>query len=93
MRSSNSAGVRATDSPVADGILGPRGFRVTSPNLARQAGLEVGDVILMVNGQQINSFGDLYAVYRNLKRAGHRLRVDVSLERQGVPVTKTYLLR
>jgi len=80
-------------SPVADGVLGPRGFRVTSPNLAERAGLEMGDVVLAVNQQPITGFGDLFRLYRKVKADQSLSAVEVKLERQGQLVTKTYRLR
>lgn len=80
-------------SPVADGILTPRGFQVTNPNLAGRAGIEVGDVILAINGQAVNSFGDLYNLYREAVRNPRLSDVEVRLERQGMPVIKTYRIR
>jgi len=80
-------------SPVADGVLGPRGFLVTSPNIAQRAGIEVGDVILTVNGQEINNFGDLYQLYQHVKRDPRIALVELSLVRQGIPVTKSYRIR
>ena len=80
-------------SPVAEGVLGPRGFRVTSPNLAARAGIQVGDTILAVNGQGVNTFVDLYRLYQTVTRDPQLSLIEVSLERQGVPVTKTYRIR
>lgn len=80
-------------SPIADGVLGPRGFRVTSPNLATRAGIEVGDVILAVNGQAVNSFLDLYKLYRDVRKDPRPSLVELQLDRQGMPVTKTYRIR
>jgi hypothetical protein len=80
-------------SPVADGILGPQGFQVTSPNLAERAGIEVGDVILSVNGQAVNSFGDLYTLYQQVQRDPHLSSVQVTLARHGVQMTNTYRIR
>jgi hypothetical protein len=80
-------------SPVANGVLGPKGFQVTSPNLAERAGIEVGDVVLAVNGQAVNSFGDLYTLYQQVRRDSHLSYVEVTLERQGVQMTNTYRLR
>ncbi|MBI4574248.1 MAG: SBBP repeat-containing protein [candidate division NC10 bacterium] len=80
-------------SPVADGVLGPGGFRVISPNLARRAGIEVGDVILSVNGQTVNHFLDLYRLYQEVRRDPKLSLIEMRLERQGVPVTKTYRIR
>ncbi len=80
-------------SPIADGVLGPRGFRVTSPNLATRAGIEVGDVILAVNGQAVNGFLDLYRLYREVRRDPYLSLVELQLDRQGMPITKTYRIR
>lgn len=80
-------------SPVADGVLGPRGFRVTSPNLAERAGLEMGDVVLAVNQQPITGFGDIFRLYRKVKADQSLSAVEVKLERQGQLMTKTYRIR
>jgi len=80
-------------SPVADGVLGPRGFRVTSPNLAERAGLEMGDVVLAVNQQPITGFGDVFRLYRKVKADQNLSVVEVKLERQGQLMTKTYRIR
>ena len=80
-------------SPVADGTLGPRGFRVSSPNLAERGGIEVGDVILAVNGQPINNLVDLYRLYGQFQKDTSLTLIQLDLERQGRPVTKTYRIR
>lgn len=80
-------------SPVADGVLGPRGFKVTSPNLAERAGLEMGDVVLAINQQPINGFGDVFRLYRQVKADQRLSTVEVKLERQGQLVTKTFRIR
>jgi hypothetical protein len=80
-------------SPVADGVLGPRGFKVTSPNLAERAGLEMGDVVLAINQQPINGFGDVFRLYRQVKADQSLSTVEVKLERQGQLVTKTFRIR
>ena len=80
-------------SPIADGTLGPRGFRVTSANLAERGGLDVGDVILGVNGQPVKSFSDVYRVYHQMRRDPHLSIIQLDLERQGQPLTKTYRIR
>jgi membrane-associated protease RseP (regulator of RpoE activity) len=80
-------------SPVADGTLGPRGFRVSSPNLAERGGIEVGDVILAVNGQPINNFVDLYRLYSRFQKDASLTLIQLDLERQGRPITKTYRIR
>jgi hypothetical protein len=80
-------------SPLADGVIGPRGFRVTSPNLARRAGIEVGDVILEIDGQSVDSLGDLYRLYRKAVSEPLHSLVEVRLERQGTPISKLYRVR
>ncbi|HYR01743.1 MAG TPA: PDZ domain-containing protein [Syntrophobacteria bacterium] len=80
-------------SPVADGTLGPRGFQVTSPNLAERGGIEVGDVILAVNGQPINNLADLYRLYQQLQKGPGFSLIQVDLERRGQQLTKTYRVR
>jgi membrane-associated protease RseP (regulator of RpoE activity) len=80
-------------SPIADGVLGPRGFRVTSPKLAERAGLEMGDVVLAVNDQPINGFGDVFRLYRQVKADQRVSMVALKLERQGQLMTKTYRIR
>ena len=80
-------------SPVADGVLGPRGFRVDSPNLAKRAGIETGDVVVAVNGQPITGFSDLFQLYQQAKRDPGIAVIELNLQRQGQPLTKTYRIR
>lgn len=80
-------------SPIADGVLGPRGFRVTSPNLAERAGLEMGDVVLAVNDHPINGFGDVFRLYRQVKADQRLSAMELKLERQGHVMTKRYRIR
>lgn len=78
--------------PFAAGRLSGRGFIVSSPKLAAQAGIEVGDVILTINGQAVSSLGDLYTLYRQAQRTPLG-DLEVRLERRGVPITKVYRVR
>jgi len=80
-------------SPIADGTLGPRGFRVTSPNLAERGGVQVGDLIVGVNGQPVNGFADVYRVYRQMQRDPHLSLIQLDVVRQGQHLTKTYRIR
>lgn len=80
-------------SPVADGVLGPRGFRVDSPNLAQRAGLEAGDVVVAVNGQPVDGFSDLFRLYQRAKRDPSTSTIALALQRQGQPLTKVYRIR
>jgi membrane-associated protease RseP (regulator of RpoE activity) len=81
------------ESPIADGTLGPRGFRITSPNLAERGGVQVGDVIVGVNGQPVNNFADVYRVYSQMQRDPSLSVIQLDLERQGQHLTKTYRIR
>lgn len=80
-------------SPIADGTLGPRGFRVTSPNLAERGGVQVGDLIVGVNGQPVNGFADVYRVYSQMQRDPNLSVIQLDLVRQGQRLTKTYRVR
>jgi hypothetical protein len=80
-------------SPIADGTLGPRGFRVTSPNLAERGGVQVGDLIVGVNGQPVNGFSDVYRVYSQMQRDPNLSIIQLDLVRQGQHLTKTYRIR
>ena len=71
----------------------PRGFRVSSPNLAARAGLNTGDVILAVNGQSVAGFADVFRLYQDVRRNPGLTSVSVDIERQGQLVTKTYRIR
>lgn len=84
---------QAIESPVADGTLGPRGFRLMSAKWAEAAGLETGDLILAVDGRAVNTFDDLYHAYQQVRRVARRPRFEVTLERDGVQLTKTYLIQ
>lgn len=80
-------------SPVADGVFTAPGFQVTSPNLAGRFGIQTGDVILAINDQSMNSFGDLYNLYRQAVQSPLLSEVQVRLERRGVQLTKMYRIR
>jgi len=80
-------------SPIADGTLTPRGFRVASPNLAERGGVQVGDLIVGVNGQPVNGFADVYRVYNRMRRDPHLSLIQLDLVRQGQHLTKTYRIR
>jgi hypothetical protein len=80
-------------SAASDGVLGRRGFEITSAKLAGRAGLEAGDVILSVNGCAVDGFSSLFQIYQALKRDTVTPRIDVELERDGRRLMKTYWLR
>jgi hypothetical protein len=79
-------------SPLAEGRLSTRGFELTNPRLAGRAGLEVGDVIVAINGQSVNSPGDLYTLYRQAM-SSPLSNLEIRLERNGTPITKVYRIR
>jgi hypothetical protein len=80
-------------SPVADGVLGPRGFKVDNPNLAQRAGIEAGDVVMAVNGKPVTGFADLYHLYRQAKDDQGTSTISLDLQRDGQRVIKTYRIR
>jgi hypothetical protein len=47
--------------------------------------------VLAVNGQAVNSLGDLYSLYQQVQREARLSTVELGLERHGVPVTKMEL--
>ena len=80
-------------SPLADVRVDPKGFVITSPNLASRAGLEVGDRIVEVNGMPIDGIGSLMRVYQQVKSTSSLGMVSVTVERHDLPVTLTYRIR
>ncbi len=46
-----------------------------------------------MNGQAVNGFGDLYRLYQQVRKDPRLSLVEVSLERQGVRVNKSYRTR
>jgi len=81
---------REIESPVADGTLGPRGFRLTSPKLAEVAGLATGDLILAVDGRAVNTFADLHQAYQQVRRTARRPRFEVT-HVSGTPAADQHL--
>jgi membrane-associated protease RseP (regulator of RpoE activity) len=80
-------------SPLADVRVDPRGFVVTSPNLASRAGLQVGDRIVEVNGTPIDGIGSLIRAYQQVKGNASLGTVRVTVERNDQPITLTYRIR
>ncbi len=80
-------------SAASDGVLTNQGFLVISPKMAGQAGIELGDRILSVNGTPVDSLGSLYGIYRQVQRDPGLSMVRVDLERRGAHLTKTYRIR
>ena len=60
---------------------------------AGKAGIQAGDVVVAINQQPINGFGDVFRLYRQVKADQNLSTVEVKLERQGQLVTKTYRIR
>jgi hypothetical protein len=79
--------------PIADVRVTRRGFVITSPNLTRRAGLQVGDRILGVNGIPIDGYGDLVRVYRSIKNDSFVRTVDLTIDRHEQPLTLTFRVR
>jgi S1-C subfamily serine protease len=66
---------------------------VTAPKLAERAGIEVGDIILSVNGRPVDGLASLYTIYRAIRHDSALTTVRMELERQGTRLTRTYRIR
>ncbi len=77
----------------AKGTLDRRGFLIGYGKLARRAGLEVGDRVLFVNGQPVNSIGGLVRIYRQLRSESALSEVKVVINRNNQLQTLTYRIR
>ncbi len=78
---------------LGSGTLDQRGFRIDYVKMAQRTGLEVGDRILSVNEQPVNSAGGLVRIYRHLKSDASVSQVNVVIKRGGQTRTLTYRLR
>jgi S1-C subfamily serine protease len=81
------------DTSLGSGTLDRRGFKIEYAKLARRTGLEVGDRILFVNDQPVNSVGGLYRIYRQLKSESALSEVKVVINRNNQLQTLTYRIR
>ena len=81
------------DTSAGAGTLDRRGFLVEDPRLASRMGLEMGDRILFVNQQPVNSVGGLYRIYTNLQSDAGASEVKVLINRENAVQTLTYRLR
>ncbi len=61
--------------------------------MAQRTGLEVGDVIISVNEQPVNSIGGLVRIYRDLKSNSALSEVKVVIKRGDQVRTLTYRIR
>jgi membrane-associated protease RseP (regulator of RpoE activity) len=75
------------------GTLDRRGFLVENLKLAQQAGLELGDRILFVNDEPVNSLGGLYRMYKKLSADTGVSEVTVVVNRANQLRTLTYRVR
>ncbi len=63
---------------------------INSLKLAQRAGLEMGDRILFVNDEPVNSLGGLYQTYKKLKSDAGVSEVKVVVNRANQLRTLTY---
>jgi hypothetical protein len=75
------------------GTLDSEGFRIDYMKLALRTGLEVGDRILSVNDQPVNSAGSLVRLYRQLSSDAGVSELNVLIRRGSELRTITYRLR
>ena len=80
-------------SEFSDGVLTSRGFTVTDPKLAQQAGIEAGDIILSVNQRPVDGLASTYAIFLEVTADPTQSTVAVELDRRGTRLTKTYSFR
>jgi hypothetical protein len=83
----------SVNTSMGSGVLDKRGFSIGYLKLARRTGLEVGDRILFVNGQAVNSAGGLFRIYRQVKSDSSLSEVKVVINRNNQLRTLTYRLR
>jgi S1-C subfamily serine protease len=76
-----------------DGTLDRQGFLVENPKIASRMGLKMGDRILSVNEEPVNSLAGLYRIYQKLKSDSQLSEVKVVIARNDQPRTLTYRLR
>ena len=81
------------NNPLGTGTLDSEGFRIDYVKLARRTGLEVGDRILSVNDQPVNSAGSLVRLYRQLSSDAGVSEVNVLIRRGREQRTITYRIR
>ena len=89
---SGGMGLRMNNS-LGSGTLDHRGFRIGYAKMAQRTGLEVGDVILSVDGQPVNSIGGLVRIYRKLKSDPNLDEVHVVIKRGEQVKTLRYRIR
>jgi hypothetical protein len=75
------------------GTLDRRGFLVENVKLAQRAGLELGDRILFVNDEPVNSLGGLYRMYKKLNSDSSVSEVTLVVNRDNRLRTLTYRVR
>lgn len=80
-------------SEFSDGVLTRRGFIVTDPKFAQQAGIEAGDIILSVNRRPVDGLASTYAIFLEVLADSAQSTVEVELDRRGTLLTRTYALR
>jgi hypothetical protein len=78
---------------LGSGTLDRRGFEIGYAKMAQRTGLEVGDRILSVGGEPVNSIGGLIRIYRGLKGDAAVSEVNVVVERNNERRTLTYRIR
>ncbi len=78
---------------VRGGTLDRRGYLIENLKLAQRAGLELGDRVLFVNEESVNSLGGLYRTYKKLTADSGVSEVTVVENRQNLPCTLTHRIR
>jgi hypothetical protein len=83
----------SVNTALGGGTLDRRGFLVNNLTLADRAGLEMGDRILFVNAEPVNTLAGLVRLYKQLKSDAGVSEVKVVITRANQLRTLTYRLR
>jgi hypothetical protein len=81
------------DTSLGSGTLDRRGFLIENLTLAQRTGLEMGDRILFVNQQPVNTLMGLYETYKTLTSDTAVSEVKLVVDRANQLRTLTYHLR
>jgi hypothetical protein len=81
------------ETSLGSGTLDRSGFLVNTLTLAQDTGLAMGDRILFVNAQPVNTLGGLYGIYQTLQSDAGVSEVNLVVNRNNQLRTLTYRLR
>jgi membrane-associated protease RseP (regulator of RpoE activity) len=81
-------------SALADGVLDRSGFTITNNKVAEMFGIQVGDTIVKLNGQPVNSpLNAWWAYQETLIKNPNQAEMQLDLRRGSTTVRKTYRIK